>query len=470
MLARVRAQNRSAGNGVIVELSPELVPLVNARTPRYTSYPTAPVWQDGVDPAWQDECMAQVQSPASVYVHLPFCAEQCSFCACNQVVAGRREAGTRYLDALERQVRGLALPVERLTVQRIHLGGGTPTWHTPEELARLVGLLNERFDLGEDGELDVEADPEITTDAQVDALAELGASRISMGVQSFDDGVLEAVGRPQRAERIGAILGRARQHGMRGLNIDLMYGLPRQVPQVFARDLDQVIALRPDRLAIFGYAHVPWMKPHQKRLEDYGLSTAETRLELFLMAHQRMAEAGYQAIGFDHFALPDDELAVAAREGRLHRNFMGYTTLPDLELIGLGTSAISQFRGGFFQQTSHLSRWWKAIESGQPTIEKGMRLSWDDQLRQALIMGLMCNLRLDWAQVSARWGIEPQVYLAADLERLRPLQDLGLVEVDDQGLRVTDRGRILVRNVAAAFDVYLHKPGVEAGPRFSRAI
>lgn len=453
-----------------MELSPELLPLIQARTPRYTSYPTAPVWSDAVDPADQDACLAQVAEPASVYVHLPFCAEQCSFCACNQVVSGRRQAGDRYIAALGRQIAGLGLPKGRLRVQRIHLGGGTPTWHTSEELAELLTLLRSRFDLGEDGELDVEADPEITTDEQVDALAQLGATRISMGVQSFDDGVLEAVGRPQRAERIGAILSRARSHGMRGLNIDLMYGLPRQDPEVFGRDLDQVIALAPDRLAIFGYAHVPWLKPHQKRLENYGLSSSDTRLELFLMAHRRLAQAGYVAIGFDHFAKPGDELTVAAQAGTLHRNFMGYTTLPDVELIGLGMSAISEFRGGYFQQTAHLSRWWKAVEADQPAIEKGMLLSRDDQLRQALIRGIMCNLRLSWQAVAQRWSIDPLLYLADDLVRLQPMVDLGLVEIDDVGLQVTERGRMLVRNIAATFDAYLAKPGPDSAPQFSRAI
>ncbi len=451
-------------------LSPDLLPLIEARTPRYTSYPTAPVWTAAVTEADFRAAVAALRPPAAVYVHLPFCAEQCNFCACNQVVAGRRQAGERYLDALERQIAALPLPQDPLPIQRIHLGGGTPTWHTVEELRRLLGLLRARFQLVHGADVDVEADPEITTDEQVDALAELGATRISMGVQSFDPGVLEAVGRPQRAERIGAILGRARAHGMRGLNIDLMYGLPRQDLRVFGRDLDQVIELRPDRLAIFGYAHVPWLKPHQKRLEAYGLSEGPLRLQLFLLAHERLRAAGYEPVGFDHFALPGDELAQAARERRLHRNFMGYTTRRGVELLGLGTSAISEFQGAYFQQTSHLAHWWKAIESGAPSLEKGILLSEDDKLRQELIRDLMCNLRLDWAEVGARWGIDPTRHLAAELARLEPLRARGLVELDDDGLRVTEEGRLLVRNIAAAFDAWLHRPAAEAGPRFSVAV
>lgn len=458
-----------------MSLSPDQILKLQARTPRYTSYPTAPVWRSDIPPQVEAEALGRVSSPASVYVHLPFCAEQCSFCACHQVVSGRREAGDRYLHALARQIETLPLPQEPVTVERIHLGGGTPTWYGDEDLDTLLTALRRRLRFpGPDeqghGELDVEVDPEITTDAQVDGLAHLGATRISMGVQSFDPGVLEAVGRPQRSERIGAILERAHSHGMRGLNMDLMYGLPRQLPEVFARDLDQTIALKPDRLAIFGYAHVPWLKPHQKRLEAYGLPSAELRLELFYMAHERMRAAGYVPIGFDHFARPQDELAIAAREGRLHRNFMGYTTRPDLELVGLGMSAISDLKDSYFQQLTKLGDWWKAAEQGQPTLEKALLLSPEDKLRRDVINRIMCNLSIRWADVAARWGIDPKEHFALAWERLKPLQDLGLCTMTDEALEVTEDGRVLVRNIASAFDAYLAAPGEQTSPRFSQAI
>ncbi|MCB9781206.1 MAG: oxygen-independent coproporphyrinogen III oxidase [Alphaproteobacteria bacterium] len=451
---------------------------LSARSPRYTSYPTAPAWSADVDPAALTAGMRRIHAPASVYVHVPFCAEQCSFCACNQVVAGRRDAGDRYLDAIERQLMGLPLPADTLAVQRIHLGGGTPTWLDDRQLTRLLATLDRRFRREPGAELSAEVDPEITTDGQVELLAGLGATRLSMGVQSFDPAVLEAVGRPQRAERIGAILRRARALGMTGLNIDLMYGLPRQDRRAFQADLDRTIALAPDRLAIFGYAHVPWLKPHQKRLEPYGLQSADDRLELFLLAHDRLRAAGYVPIGFDHFARPDDALAKAAEAGRLHRNFMGYTTLPEVELIGLGMSAITELRGAFFQQESKLSRWWRAVEEGPERgsvgpIEKGILLTRDDRIRQDVIRRIMCSLQVDWVEVASRWGIDPEAYFADDLARLAPLEALGIVRREPTRLFVPERGRLVVRNVAMAFDAWLQArkaSGPETSPRFSSSI
>lgn len=458
-----------------MSLSPDQILALQGRAPRYTSYPTAPMWRSGLSDAAWSEAIRTVRQPASVYVHLPFCAEQCSFCACNQVVAGRREAGRRYLRALERHVSRLPLARPQIEVQRIHLGGGTPTWYTAEELAMLMGILARRFRLVEGGELDVEVDPEITTDDQIDALAALGVTRLSMGVQSFDAGVLDAVGRPQRAERIGAILERGRKHGMKGLNIDLMYGLPRQDEEVFARDLARTIELGPDRLAVFGYAHVPWLKPHQKRLDAYPMPGDEQRLRLFLMAQEQLQAAGYQAIGFDHFAKPDDELAVAAREGNLHRNFMGYTTLPDVDLIGIGMSAISETQDTFFQEHSNLAKWWKAVEDGQSTREKGMVLSREDRLRKDLIGQLMCNLRIDWTSFGRKWQLDPAEHFADELHELDGMEDMGLIRRTSSALEVTIDGRLLVRKVASTFDAYLRvhrqpRQSTEVLPRFSQLV
>ncbi len=453
----------------------DLILRLQSRTPRYTSYPTAPVWRSDIPPSAESVSLSKARSPASVYIHLPFCEEQCSFCACNMVVAGRREAGRRYLKALDRQLSALPLPRAQHDVLRVHLGGGTPTWFNPEELSALCAMIRRRFSLVEGGEVDVEVDPEITTDEQIDALAALGVTRISMGVQSFDHGVLEAVGRPQRADRIGAILERARKLGMKGLNIDLMYGLPRQDADVFARDLDATIALAPDRLAVFGYAHVPWLKPHQKRLEAYGLQTSEQRLELFLMTHDRLRAAGYLPVGFDHFAKADDDLAKAAQEGRLHRNFMGYTTLPDVDVIGLGMSAITELHAGYFQQKTKLAAWWKAAEAGKSTLEKGLLFTEEDRLRKDVIHRIMCNMVVDWTAVASRWKIDPLDHFADGIAELKPLVDLGLVELTPDRLLVTEDGRLLVRRIASAFDAYLpHGDGdktvTEAKLRFSQLV
>ena len=438
--------------------------------PRYTSYPTAPVWQEHFPEADWHAMLEATTPPVSVYVHVPFCKEQCTFCGCTMVVAGRREPGQRYLAALERQLQALPLPgQDTVPTVRIHLGGGTPTWFSPDELTRLFALLSTRFALVPGAEVSVEADPDVTTAGHVDALRAAGCTRLSLGVQSFDDRVLEAVHRPQPRAKVGALLRQARGLGMGGLNLDLMYGLPHQDEASFADTLAEVLELRPDRLAVFGYAHLPWLKPHMKRIDASTLPGPLDRARLFLQAHRVLTAAGYQAIGLDHFALPDDELAVAQRARALHRNFMGYTTRADLPLIGLGMSAISELEDGYAQQIAHLSRWWGAVDGGAPTVEKGHRLSADDRLRRDVINALMCNFEVDLAQVGARRGVDAEAALAGALAALGPLEADGLVTRDGPALRVPPRGRLLVRNVAMAFDAHLGPP-TPGRPRFSSTV
>jgi len=451
-----------------VGLSPETLLRYNRPGPRYTSYPTAPVWAEAHSDEALHSGLAGLRLPATLYVHIPFCAEQCTFCGCNMVVAGRREPGTRYLNALERQIEALPLPADRVAVQRIHLGGGTPTWLQPDELERLYAILFRRFVPVAGAELSVEADPEVTTDAQVDTLARLGVNRLSMGVQSFDPKVLAAVNRPQRQSRVAAILEQARGLGMYSLNLDLIYGLPHQHAESFAETLDLTLAMRPDRLAIFGYAHVPWLKPHMKQLDASALPGPVERARLFLLAHERLTAAGYQAIGLDHFALPEDELAVAQREERLHRNFMGYTTRPGLDLVGLGMSAISEFQASFVQQKVKLAPWWRAVEEGQPVTEKALVLSAEDQLRREVISRIMCNFVLPYAAIEAAHGVSFEAHFAEALADLAPLEADGLVERRADRLVVTEKGRLLVRNVAMCFDAYLAAPST--GPRFSQTV
>ncbi len=410
-----------------------------------------------------------LRGPAAVYVHVPFCKEQCSFCGCNMVVAGRREPGRRYLAALEAQLAALPLPSETTDVVRIHLGGGTPTWFTPDELGTLFGILRQRFRPLPGCEISIEADPDVTTADHVDALAALGATRLSLGVQSFDEVVLAAVNRPQRRDQVRMLLDRARAHGMVGLNLDLMYGLPHQSPARFAATLDEVIGLSPDRLAIFGYAHLPWLKPHMKKIDADALPGPVARAELFLDAHARLTAAGYQAIGMDHFAKVDDELAVAQRGAALHRNFMGYTTLPDVSLIGLGMSGISELPGGYAQQRAKLSHWWKAVEQGTPVIERGHHLTEEDQLRRDVINSIMCNFQVDLAAVATGHGFDADEIFAADLPLLAPMRDDGLVVQDGLKLSIPEDTRLLVRNVAMAFDPGLRVPR-DGGPRYSSTV
>lgn len=450
------------------DLTPEWLVRFDRPGPRYTSYPTAPLWSAAYTQAEADDALRAVPLPASVYVHVPFCAEQCSFCGCTMVVAGRREPGRRYLEALARQLATLPLPADRVPVERIHLGGGTPTWLHPDELLSLFALLDTRFDRLPGCEVSVEADPEVTTPGHLDALAAAGVNRLSMGVQSFDPVVLAAVNRPQSRARVEALLAGARARGMGRLNLDLMYGLPHQSLAGWQDTLDTLAALGPDRVAVFGYAHVPWLKAHQKRIPADALPGPLDRAALLLEAQRRLAARGYVPIGLDHFALPDDPLARAAAAGTLHRNFMGYTTRADLPVIGLGMSAISELPRAYFQQKARLSHWWDAVESGASVIEKGIALRPADVARRAAINAVLCRLRLDHAAFRAETGLDPRDAFPEAWPALAPLADEGLVELRPDALVVTPRGRLLARNVAMAFDAHLPPAGAPA--RFSRTV
>ena len=435
--------------------------------PRYTSYPTAPVWREDLGDAPYHRALSTVTGAVSVYVHVPFCKEQCWFCGCNQVVSGRQSAGDRYLDALAKQLAELPLPAATVDVARIHFGGGTPTWLSDVQLNRLFDLLDSRFTRVPGAEVSVEIDPDVTSDEQLDLLADRGVNRISVGVQSTDPKVLAAIHRPQDTRRVHAILARARAHGMTGINIDLVYGLPLQDTTNVDATLDEVLAMRPDRLAVYSYAHVPWLKAHQKRIRDEDLPDAFDKLGLFLLARQRLLDAGYVPIGMDHFALPEDDLAVAAREGRLHRNFMGYTTLRGVPLIGLGVSAISEVNGVFAQQQPHLGAWYRAVFAGDaPVVHKSYVLDREDRLRSDVIADIMCNLVVDVAAIEAAHGIPFAEHFADALAALRPLELDGMVRVSDDRVEVTELGRLLLRNVAMCFDGYLGRTAA----RFSRTV
>ncbi len=449
------------------ELNAEELVRFDRPGPRYTSYPTVPAWK-GVGVEDRTRALMHVSDPAQVYVHIPFCAEQCSFCGCNMAVAGRQSAGDTYLDLLEKQIEALPLPSRTIHVQRIHLGGGTPTWLNPGQLDRLGEMLRLRFHPVEGAELSLEADPQITTTEQLDVLDRHGFNRLSLGVQSFTPQVLEAVNRPQLTERIPALLEHCRTLGWWGLNLDLMYGLPEQTPERFEQDLHAAIALQPDRLAVFGYAHVPWLKRHQQTLDAGAMPGVEDRARCLLLAQEILQRNGYQALGFDHFARPDDDLSRAARAGTLHRNFMGYTTLSDVDLIGLGMSAISEVQGTYWQDEPHLGKWMKAMRKGEDLLHRGHVLTDEDRARQFVINELMCNLRIDDALLSERFGRTLRGDFASELKALQPMVRDGLVQITEDAITVTDKGRLLVRLVAMPFDAYL--PPQRASDRFSRTV
>lgn len=432
--------------------------------PRYTSYPTAPVWSENVGRQAYAEALSragrQSGAPLSLYVHIPFCRERCSFCGCNVVISRNTATADAYLEALAHEMDAVAhLLGDRRDVSQIHWGGGTPTFLEPRQIEALWAALTRRFRLLPDAEVAVEIDPKVTTRAQLALLRSLGFNRMSMGVQDLDPAVQEAISRVQTPEQTRDLLDAARALGFRGINFDLIYGLPRQTPRSWARTLAQVLEMSPDRVAAYAFAHVPDLRPNQKRLPLAELPRGAKKLDLFRIAWEAFTRAGYQPIGMDHFARPDDELAEAQSRRVLTRNFQGYSVRAAADVIAFGVSAISDV-GGLYAQNSHsITRYQDRIAGGELATERGFACSPDDVRRRAIITQLMCNFHVDL-------GARAEQEFGGELLRLRALEQEGLVAVSGSAVEVTPLGRIFVRNVASIFDAYLG-----AGQRaFSRAI
>src|SRR5688500_2680161 len=443
--------------------------------PRYTSYPTAVQFDEAFDePAYRARLRtaAAADGPLSLYVHLPFCAEQCTYCGCTMIVGRTPDVATRYLDYLEREIALLAghLNGRRRVVQH-HWGGGTPTFLNPAQLTRLHEVIAQHFDIDPAGEVAIEIDPRVTTREQLTTLRSLGFNRLSMGVQDFTADVQEAIGRRQSEALTRGLFEFARQIGFESINLDLVYGLPRQTLATFTRTLESIIAMQPDRVAVYSYSHVPWLRPHQKRIDASDLSQAGIKAGLIGAAVYAFGDAGYAAIGMDHFARPDDELAVAARERRLYRNFMGYTTHPAPDMLAAGVSAIGDVSGAYAQNTKKLSRYYASLDAGRFPVDRGYALQPDDLVRRHVIMQLMCNFRLERGQTGTSFDIDFDSYFASELDELQapggPVDD-GLLEVSADALEVTTRGRVFVRNICMTFDAYL--AGVSQPSAFSRTI
>lgn len=448
-----------------LQLPTELIERYDRPGPRYTSYPTVPVWTPDFGATEYRGALHGIGAGDSLalYVHFPFCAVKCLYCGCNMTVTRRAETIDRYLDSLEHEVdMTIAAIGGKRTVTQMHWGGGTPNYLSDAQLLRAFEIFNARFSFAPDAELSIEADPRQVTRVQLAALRGMGFNRISYGVQDVDPQVQEVIGRKQSLALVRDACEAARAVGFEGLNVDVMYGLPLQTPATFTRTLLSVVDLQPDRIACFGYAHVPWMRPHQRAIDPSLLPEATERFALFRLAVTAFEGSGYQWIGLDHFARTHDALSEAQREGRLHRNFMGYTVMPADHLLAFGMSGISEVGRTFGQSAAKLNEWQAAVDGGALPIVRGHVLSDDDVQRREIIMQLMCNLELPFSQISPS--------MQDSLERLRPLEEDGLVQFAPDRLRVTPLGRYFVRNVCMAFDAYLPAEAVASEPRFSRAI
>ncbi len=446
--------------------------------PRYTSYPTAPQFRADFGEADLRAAAAAsngdpIPRRLSLYVHVPFCVSPCFYCGCNRIITRDKARGEAYLARLFREIALAAQLFDRdREVIQLHFGGGTPNFLDPAQLREVVDTLRSQFRFSDaaDRDISIELDPRFVNADHIAALAAAGFNRASFGVQDFDPEVQVAVNRIQSVEETRAVVDACRANGFRSVNIDLIYGLPRQTVAGFANTLDIVARMRPDRIAVYGYAHLPELFKPQRQINAAELPDAETRLQLLQLAIESLTAAGYVYIGMDHFALPDDELALAQERGGLHRNFMGYTTHADSDLVGLGVSAISHIGDSFSQNPRDLPSWQAALDEGRLPVFRGMRMDEDDQLRADLIHSLMCQGEVPTAALERRYDIDFADYFAAALAKLQPLVDDGLARIEPDRIVATSRGRLLLRNIAMCFDRYLDQPAAVAAPRFSRAI
>ncbi len=454
----------------------ELIERYGGRGPRYTSYPTAVQFHSGFGEADYRAAVARtnampIPDPLSIYVHIPFCHSLCYYCGCTKIVTRNQERAERYLVPLFKDIELQAelFDIDR-QVQQLHLGGGTPTYLTPEQMGRMMAKFRQHFNLRLDGkqEFSIEIDPRTATPEDIAGMGEVGFNRVSLGVQDFDPEVQKAVNRIQSVEETQGLITAARQSGFNSVSLDLIYGLPLQTVKTFDRTLDTVLEMRPDRLAIYSYAHLPQMFRAQKLVQEDQLPSPETKLEIFRRTTERLTGEGYVYIGMDHFALASDELVQAQQRGELQRNFQGYSTHAKCDLIGLGMSAIGRVGDSFSQNVKDLGVYTSMLEKGQMPIERGYTMSQDDRIRAAVIQEVMCHGKLDFDAASANLGINFKEYFANEFPQLEVLDKDGLIDLGEKGLLVTERGRLLLRPIAMVFDYYLQH--AQEKPRFSKVI
>jgi oxygen-independent coproporphyrinogen-3 oxidase len=444
-------------------ITPELLTRFDVPGPRYTSYPTADRFVEAFGEADYVQALVQRKSglvgkplPLSLYVHIPFCESLCYYCACNKIITKHKERAADYLRYLTQEVE---LHTRHLgqgqSVSQLHLGGGTPTFMSDDELRQLMAMLRKNFEFLPGGEYSVEVDPRTVDENRLAVLAELGFNRLSFGVQDFDAHVQKAIHRIQPAEQVFKLVEASRRLGFESVNVDLIYGLPLQTPESFDRTLAQINSLRPDRIALYAYAHLPERFKPQRRIHAQELPSGGDKVAMLSRSLDALVDAGYVYVGMDHFALPDDALAVAKRQGRLHRNFQGYSTQADCDLIALGVSSIGRVGATYSQNAKTMAEYCDLLDQGHLPVVRGLALTRDDLIRRSVIMALMCQGHLQYESINLAWLVDFKSLFAKELEQLQALQDQGLVQLNDTGIQVTAMGWFFVRGVAMVFDRYL---------------
>ena len=462
-------------NGERTEISPEILGKYNQPGPRYTSYPTAPEWDDAFGPeewrrAMTDRGSLTATAPVSLYFHLPFCESLCLFCGCNVVINKNHEVSVPYLDRLYKEIDWIASEIDSTRpVEQLHWGGGTPTYLNCGQIETLFGSIRERFSFAADAEIGIEVDPRATSREQCQTLRRLGFNRLSMGVQDFNPHVQKTVHRIQPYEMTRELFDYCRELGFESINVDLIYGLPHQTRESFAETVDKIIEMSPDRIACFSYAHVPWLKKQQGSFARH-LPEGIEKFRIFQVAITRFIDAGYRYVGMDHFARPDDELCRAQDQRTLHRNFQGYTTKAGCDLYGMGVSSISGLEEVYAQNWRDLPTYYEAIDAGRLPTMRGVRVSHEDKLRRSVINRILCHCVVIKDEVEREFGIEFDRHFANELERLRYLEEDDLVRVSADRLDVAPLGRIFIRNLAMVFDSYLDQGELRKRQLFSKTL
>jgi oxygen-independent coproporphyrinogen III oxidase len=456
-----------------LRVSEEFLARYNRPGPRYTSYPTAPVWNDAFGPGDLEKVHEEAErarTPVSLYMHIPFCESLCLFCACNVIIQKNKDVAPPYLGVLKRELERVSRSVSReRQVVQFHWGGGTPTYLTPAQIEDLFGATREHFTFAQDAEVGIEVDPRVTSREHLETLRRLGFNRLSMGIQDFHPEVQKTINRIQPFELTRDLLLAARELGFDSVNVDLIYGLPYQTPERFAHTVDEILELAPDRVALFSYAHVPWLKKQQGAFAAH-LPEGMQKFEIFRTGLMKFLEAGYLYIGMDHFAKPGDELAIAQQNRTLHRNFQGYTTKAGADLYGMGVTAISGIQNAYAQNQRELAAWEKAVAERGIATMRGYHLSEDDRLRRAVISRLLCHTVVVKEEIAREFGIDFNDYFAEELRRLEPSREDGLVSIESNEIRTTWLGRIFIRNLAMVFDPHLEKQQLAAKPLFSKTL